>query len=252
MTGRRWLARPGARLLAVAVGGVVAYRILARRARPIPLPPGRHLATDVPVLLVPGWIDTERDLEPIRSRLVSSGWAPDAVRALTFRTPTGSNVDHADEIGAAAADLLEAAGADRLDIVAHSMGGLATRVFLARTSRVRRVVFLGSPHRGTRMAYLAWGDGGREMRPGSELLRWLAGEPDGLSRVQALTVRTPLDTRIIPNGSSVLDGVPDLQVTGPSHPGLLRDVRVFRIVRRFLSDGVVDADGVWGVTRTAE
>ncbi len=200
-------------------------------------------ATDIPVLLVPGWIDTERDLAALRIRLISAGWEPEAVRALTFRVPTGSNVDHALEIRAAVDSLLEVTGARYVDIVAHSMGGLATRVYLAQTDRVRRAVFLGSPHHGTWAAYLAWGEGGEEMRPGSPFLERLNRRRDVFEAVEALTVRTPVDTRILPNESSVIEGVPDVTVCCPGHSGLLRDIEVFRIVRRFLADGVVEDGG---------
>lgn len=206
-------------------------------------PPPR---TDVPVLLVPGWLDSERDLAALRLRLVSAGWDADAVEALSFRDPTGSNLDHAHEIQAAASALLERTGASELDVVAHSMGGLATRAWLGMGGRARRVVFVASPHRGTYSAYLAWGEGSSEMRPGSTFLASLnAAEPvpDG---VQALTIRTPIDTHIVPGESATLGGVPDIQVCCPTHAGLLRDVEVFRIVRHFLADGGVTVEGTRG------
>lgn len=104
---------------------------------------------------------------------------------------------------------------------------------------MRRVVFLATPHRGTWAAYVAWGDGADEMRPGSPFLVTLNADRRRLARVDALTIRTPVDTHILPGESATLDGVPDRIVCCPSHAGLLRDVEVFRIVRRFLADGVV-------------
>lgn len=196
----------------------------------------------VPVLLVPGWLDTERDLAALRIRLMSAGWEPERVASVTFADPTGSNREHARELDLAARDLLERTGAERLDLVAHSMGGLAARVWLREggAERTRRVVFLGSPHRGTWSAYLAWGEGSEEMRPGSPFLDSLnAGSaiPEG---VEALTVRTPLDTHILPPESATLPGVPDVEVCCPTHTGLLRDLEAFRVIRLFLDEGVVD------------
>lgn len=198
-------------------------------------------AAPLPVLLVPGWLDTERDLAALRIRLLSAGWEPGAVAAVTFADPTGSNRIHALELEQAALGLLERTGAPRLDIVAHSMGGLATRVWLREggAGRVRRVVFAGSPHQGTWSAYLAWGEGSEEMRPGSPFLDSLNAGPPVPEGVEALTVRTPLDTHILPPESATLPGVPDVEVCCPTHTGLLRDLEVFRIIRRFLADGVV-------------
>lgn len=195
--------------------------------------------TDVPVLLIPGWFDTEREMAALRIRLVSAGWEPDHVAAVDFREPTGSNRDHAGEIADAAHALLERTGHDELDVVAHSMGGLAVRWLLRQPGAppVRRVAFIASPHRGTLSAYVAWGDGSTEMLPGSAFLDSLnavAAVPEG---VQAITVRTPVDTHIIPGESATLPGITDHVVCCPTHAGLLRDLEVFRIVRRFLNRG---------------
>jgi len=196
-------------------------------------------STDVPVLLVPGWVDTARDLAPLRIRLIAAGWPSDAVEAITFATPTGSNRDHANEIDAAVRGLLERTGADRVDIVAHSMGGLGTRWYLLRhgAGSVRRAVFIASPHRGTYSALLAWGEGGAEMKPESAFMDTLNAAPPVPAGVEAISIWTPVDTHIIPGESAVLPGVPDHRVCCPTHPGMLRNVEVFRIVRRFLDAG---------------
>ena len=195
--------------------------------------------TDVPVLLIPGWFDTERDLAALRIRLVGAGWEPDHVAAVTFREPTGSNRDHAGEIAEAARALLERTGHYELDVVAHSMGGLAVRWLLRQPEapRVRRVAFLASPHRGTLSAYVAWGDGSTEMKPGSSFLDSLNAVTAVPGGVQAITVRTPVDTHILPGENATLPGVTDHVVCCPTHAGLLRDLEVFRIVRRFLERG---------------
>ncbi|NNL31072.1 MAG: alpha/beta fold hydrolase, partial [Gemmatimonadetes bacterium] len=104
---------------------------------------------DVPVLLVPGWLDTARDLAALRIRLIGAGWPADHVETLTFEDPTGSNRDHAVELAAAVERLRQTTGAGEVDIVAHSMGGLAARWYLRHGGEapIRRVVFLASPHR---------------------------------------------------------------------------------------------------------
>ncbi len=196
-------------------------------------------ATSVPVLLVPGWSNTGRDLEALRLRLVSAGWPAGRVDALTFRDPVGSNRAHAAEIDSAAAALLSRTSADRLDIVAHSMGGLATRYALAEPGApaVRRVVFLATPQRGTWAAYLAWGEGAGEMRPGSAFLDTLNAAPPVPAGVRALTIRSLLDMHVLPEESGVLPGVPDRVVCCPTHEGLVRDMDTFRAIRGFLADG---------------
>lgn len=222
----------GALSLGASSPGTPPAGPVALDAPPAPSYPG------VPVLLVPGWFDTGRDLAALRIRLVSAGWPADHVATVTFRERTGSNRLHAQEIDSVAQALLSATGSDRLDIVAHSMGGLATRWYLKGPGAavVRRAVFVASPHRGTYAAYLAWGEGGREMEPESPFLDTLNAAPPVPEGVSALTVRTPVDTHILPGESATLPGVPDELVCCPSHAGLLRSLEAFRIIRRFLDE----------------
>lgn len=220
-------------LISVVAAVVVGYGSTTVRPEPeveIPL---------VPILLVPGWFDTDRELAALRIRLVAAGWAGDAVETMSFGSPTGSNRDHAEEIAAAVFELRERTGAEQVDIVAHSMGGLATRWYLLHEGEapVRRVAFIASPHRGTYTAYLSWGDGRLEMKPGSAFLDTLNAAIAVPIGTEAITLWTPLDTHIIPNSSALLVGFPDYRVCCPTHAGLLRDAEVFRVVRRFLEDG---------------
>lgn len=196
-------------------------------------------AGDVPVLLVPGWLDTARDLAAMRIRLLGAGWPDDFVETVTFDEPTGSNRIHAAELAEAVDTLLSRSGAAEVDIVAHSMGGLATRWYL-RThpeAPVRRVAFLGSPHHGTLAAHLAWGEGGEEMMPDSPFLDTLNAEAPIPEGVEAITVRTVVDTHIVPGESATLPGVVDHELCCPTHPGLLSDGEVFEIVLEFLERG---------------
>lgn len=222
------------------VGGAAQPGAVPSSEAPDPVVPA-----DVPVLLVPGWFDTGRDMAPLRIRLISAGWAADHVMAITFRDPTGSNTEHAQELSAAVDTLLERTGDSRVDIVAHSMGGLATREYLksaAGAHRVRRVILLATPNHGTYAAYLAFGGGREDMIPGSAFLDSLNTGTPIPDNVEALTIRTPMDLHILPSESATLTGVPDLTVCCPTHLGLLRDMEVFRIIRRFLADGVAAED----------
>ena len=190
----------------------------------------------VPVLLVPGWFDTARDLAALRIRLLGVGWPGTHVATITFENPTGSNRDHALELAAAIDELRAETGAEQVDVVAHSMGGLATRWYLrGQNDRpVRRVAFIGSPHRGTLSAHLSFGGGRREMMPGSPFLDTLNAEAPVPLDVDVITVRTRVDTHIVPGESATLPGVPDYELCCPTHAGLLHHHEVFEIVLDFL------------------
>jgi triacylglycerol lipase len=193
----------------------------------------------VPVLLVPGWSATVRLLAPLHRRLVEAGWSENRVMTLDFADPKGSNREHAREISMAVEALLQSTDAERVDIVAHSMGGLSTRLYLDEggAARVRRAVFVATPHRGTYAAYLAFGRGRHEMVPGSELLRELDQRLPVPPGVEAVTIRTPMDVHVVPHASAVLPGVRDVRFCCLTHRGLVRSRRAFRVIHRFLAEG---------------
>lgn len=189
-----------------------------------------------PVLLVPGWAATARHLRQCRRFLLESGWPDDSIECLTFRRRYGSNIEHAAEL-ARAAEALGRRKRSRIAVVAHSMGGLALRRYLldGGGDTVDTAIFVGTPHRGTWMAWLAWGGGGREMRPGSEFLRELNERPLP-QEVRSFCLRTPIDTRVLPGDSAWLDGAECLTVRLPTHPRMLSHARTLGLIRELLLD----------------
>lgn len=240
---------PGRRSRSGASATAVAAWVLAVGAASLQLPtPGAaqsaapapdFLDDRVPVLLVPGWMASDRTMGPLRELFLQAGWPPHWVESFTFHDRVGSNRDHAVEIAQAVAELRERTGARRVDVVAHSMGGLATRLYLqdGGAGSVRRVIFVATPHHGTLVANLAWGEGGAEMRPGSPFLLELGelrGVPPG---VEALTLRTPVDFHVLPPSSATLTGVPDVEVCCPGHEGILNHPDAFQVMQAFLIRG---------------
>jgi triacylglycerol lipase len=204
----------------------------------------------VPVLLVPGWSDRARALRKLAEYLLASGWPVDAVHSLEFADRYGSNLVHAREIACAVEALLAITHADRIDVVAHSMGGLATRRYLADhagAAAIRRAVFLATPHRGTWAALFAYGGGRREMLPGSQFLRELAALPWPTTLETAAAVWTRLDMRVLPHASAVLEAGRNLRAPLVTHKGLLRSARVHRLVCDVLRAPVVADLPVQGI-----
>ncbi len=224
------------RLLPVVVGVLVASGTAdaqAQMADPS-MEPAR-----TPVVLIPGWADDAGRVEPLGERLVESGWPSPSVLTLTFQDVVGSNDEHAAEVASAVARLRTLSGSEKVDIVAHSMGGLAVRRYLELEGgdSVRRIVFLATPHHGTMTAILAWGDGGREMVPGSDFLEELNEETEADGEIEMLAVRSPLDLVVIPNSSAILPEAENIEVCCPTHQGMVDDPEVFRQVLGFLSSG---------------
>jgi len=193
-----------------------------------------------PVLLIPGWLGRSLDMMALKERLVRDGWEEENVFPLEFVDPAGSSVDHAIELDQALQFVLTETGAREVDIVAHSMGGLAVWVLLQEKGTllpINRVVFLATPFQGTVTAYLAWGEGGPEMIPESEFLRGLQRGGWPQSWVNVLTIRTPLDLTVVPGYGAILLGIGDRVICCPTHQGLLDHEETYLIVRDFLLFG---------------
>jgi len=180
------------------------------------------------------------DMMALKERLVRDGWPAESVFALEFEDPVGSSEDHATELEQMLWAALARTGAGEVDIVAHSMGGLAVWSLLEKRGGslpINRAVFLATPFQGTVTAYLAWGPGGPEMIPGSEFLQNLQSHGWPRRWVNALAIRTPLDFTVVPGEGATMLGVPDRVICCPTHQGLLDHEDTFAAVRNFLLFG---------------
>ena len=117
-------------------------------------------------------------------------------------------------------------GADKIDIVAHSTGGLLAAWYirhLGGENHVRRFVTLGCPWKGTRIAVFSRGRIGAEVLYGSPLLAMLAPPP-----VPTVSIWSPDDPVIIPSSSALPTGVESIRIDGGGHVEMLTSARFFR------------------------
>ncbi|HEU5107936.1 MAG TPA: lipase, partial [Micromonosporaceae bacterium] len=185
MAGRRHLLLLVAALTAVvAVLAVVGVRLLGGSAtgrRPSQAAPG-------PVLLIPGYGGNQRALSVLAGRLRAEGR-----EATVVTLPDGGTGDLLRQVETLDADVRAAldGGAPSVDLVGYSAGGVVARAWVDRrdgATVARRVVSLGSPLHGTRIAALGLTLGAdacptacRQLAPGSDLLDDLDGPlPEGL------------------------------------------------------------------------
>jgi pimeloyl-ACP methyl ester carboxylesterase len=155
--------------------------------------------------------------------------------------PLAADIDgYAPLVEQAAAALCAAAGAARLVIVAHSMGGLVARAWMRRygTARVARIVTLGTPHHGTSLAKFALGANAAQMRraPGaaaeSAWLRELAAGEDAATRALITSIYTHHDNIVAPQTSSLLPGARNIEFGGVGHVALGSNPRILATVMR--------------------
>jgi triacylglycerol esterase/lipase EstA (alpha/beta hydrolase family) len=189
----------------------------------------------VPVLLVHGYGCNSgfwAHLEPLLDRERISH------ATIDLEPVAGSIDDYAPLIEARVQELCAATGAARIAIVAHSMGGLAARAWMRThgSTRVARLITLGTPHHGTVLANLGLGANAAQMRRDSPWLRDLAAGEAGDVRARIVSIYTHHDNIVAPQDSSELAGARNVAFGGVGHVALGSNPRVLAEVLRVLRE----------------
>ena len=134
-------------------------------------------------------------------------------------------------------EVLAVNDADQVDVVAHSLGGVAARVALTDpdiASRVRVLITLGSPHGGTYPARYGNTETLRELRPDSQLVARLksAGWPEG---VRGVTFWSRADLFVLPPESAAVEGTERIELTPFTHYSYLISPKSWVAVARALN-----------------
>ncbi len=178
-----------------------------------------------PVLCVHGFLMTGTCMWGLRRELLSRGRPS---RAVFLGWPHRSIEDYAPPLERVMREMLDVFSGERLDIVAHSMGGLVLRALLARHPdlgrRLRRIVTLGTPHFGTAASAGVWGASGievRQMAPGAPFLATLPDFRATAPGADVVTLAARRDLVVFPHPTAHLPGADPINLAGVSHLGLL-------------------------------
>ena len=170
----------------------------------------------MPVLLVHGYICNHRVWDNLAEALRQAGHP---VLAVDLEPLFTSIDDYAVNIEQAASQLLATTGASQLVLVGHSMGGLAIRAWLRAcgSTRVARVITLGSPHQGTNIARSSMTANGAQMIWHSDWLQALqTSEPAAVRRLFHIAL-SQQDNIVYPQREQVLEGAAVTQFSGIGH-----------------------------------
>lgn len=188
-----------------------------------------------PVVLVHGYAMSRAYFLLLAARLSRAGLGP----FFGFEYWTlGKVASAARRLGDYVEELLERhPGADGVDLVGHSMGGVVARYYLAfggGAARVRHLVTLGSPHRGTPTSHFGLGRPQRELLPGSSLMMRLeaAGLPPG---TEVVAIWSRGDALVWSEEHAELPGARHVVFDDLGHLGLLASRRVAREVTAVLT-----------------
>ena len=181
------------------------------------MPPDRLRPCSRPLLLVHGYACSRGVWWRLRRDLEAAGHTVASVSLYPPYTSIGKLVP---QLARRIEEVCAATGADQVVLVAHSMGGLVCRSYLARhgSGRVERLITLASPHSGSELARIGIGQNAREMEPGS---RWLKDLASSATPVRAVAIRTPHDNYVMPQDNQRLPGALDVELDGIGHLALL-------------------------------
>lgn len=208
-----------------------------------------------PVIIVPGFTTgpiLEPGYYPLRARLQAAGYDVTLISYPDYGL--GDITANAQRLASTVAAVRARTGAAKVDLVAHSMGGLVSRTFvkdLGGSSKVDSLIMLGTPNYGTSVAniatFLTFGScvgitACQQMASGSGFLSALNAGDDTIGSVRYTSIATALDIVVTPYRNAFLanDGnIANITVQAqcplrvPGHLTLITDGAV--------ADGVRDA-----------
>ena len=209
----------------------------AREHVPAPEPRAAAPPARRPVLLIHGYLATRGSLHLLERNLARRGHVVMSYKLGPINL--GDIRDSAGLIARKVESIVAQTGVTEVDIVGHSMGGLVGLYYLKRLGgrhRVRRLVLLGTPARGTWSALFGLvtaplGLASLQLLPGSPFLRELTEMPLPAT-AEVVSIGAERDW-LAPVGSTILAGVKHISVdTG--HSGLLVEDEVADVIDRVL------------------
>jgi len=164
--------------------------------------------------------------------------------ALTLEPAFGRIDDWVPAIERAVADLQQRTGRPPL-VVAHSMGGLATRAWLAAQpdaaaadARVHRVITIATPHHGTWMARFGHTPNARQMRIGGRWLAALAAAEPPQRHARFTCFYGHADNIVFPARTATLAGADNIHLPAVAHVAMVEHPAVWQAVLEQLTEPI--------------
>lgn len=216
---------------ALARAAAIAVRPLGW-GDPEPTSTGVAVGRRQPVILLPGLDGNRAHLLLLRLFLTRRGWS--WVWPVNRADRFGVLSAEADALVPRIETLLRRSGADQVDIVAFSTGGLvvawALRHHPELQTRIRRLVTIATPWQGTKTAVFGRTPGHQEIAWGSHVLDGLCPPP-----VPTVCIWSPDDPGVVPAESALpRHGVESVRIDAAGHVEMLASSRVFRAVQAAL------------------
>jgi pimeloyl-ACP methyl ester carboxylesterase len=209
---------------ALAEWGMAAALSAARPAGFLPLP-GAHTRGPRPVIVLHGYAMNRANFLPLAYRMSRAGIGP--IFGFEYWT-LGRTAAAARQLGWFIDDVRAATGAEQVDVVGHSMGGVVARYYVTLAGGdgvVRSLITLGSPHAGTDISRIGVGHPARELVLGSKLVTRLDSAPPP-ARTQLTLIYSRADALVPGTWHRPLPGAEMIVYDDLGHVALLGSKRV--------------------------
>lgn len=168
--------------------------------------------TRTPVIFVHGLGGTASNFTYIESYLSRQGWASNERYAIELPSKSGNQLLNAATISRKVDEVLAQTGSQKVNIVAHSMGGANSLYYILNNgglSKVDKLVTIGGANRLT-----------------------TSRAPEGIKVTSIYTI----NDQIVSNQLSMLDGANNIRVFGMAHIGLLYSPSVSALITTALEE----------------
>jgi triacylglycerol lipase len=202
---------------AVSLNFSEIFHQLLMRAEPV------GPAAGTPILLVHGYFSNRGMWWRFRQRLANAGLGP--IHTITLSPLWGSIDELVPQLAAKIEAICTETGQPQLIVVAHSMGGLATRAYMTSnvngSSKIAKLITLATPHHGTQMANFGIGQCVGEMQMKSGWLAALERGEENTPHPPTVSIYTLNDDLVYPPENSRLAWAENIPVAAIGHVGLL-------------------------------
>ncbi|HEX4523625.1 MAG TPA: alpha/beta fold hydrolase [Casimicrobiaceae bacterium] len=226
-SARLFLAEVGA--VALSWPLMIAHRLLMRDPAPAPAP--------LPLLLVHGVAVNDGVWFAVRRDLVRRGLGP--VYTINYGPPLAGIEYFAGQLASRIDAICAATGAERVALIAHSMGGLVARAYLRRfgAARIAQLITIGTPHHGSILAWTFFGRCLAQMRPGNPWLADINRAESAPATVPITSIRSRHDSMVAPQASAELACARNVALAGIGHNALLNSRDAMDEIARAIANG---------------
>ena len=183
---------------------------------------------EFPVVLIPGYTMNRGYFFPYATGLQKRGYN---VFVFSPKKLFDSIEDMAGYLQYKINEVLKETGKEKVILVGHSMGGLLSRYYLQRLDgdkHVKKIITIGTPHYGTKLAPFGYGKNAREMEVNSTFISDLNRDIEDFQKnIDFLSIVSKSDNMVIPYQNGHLTGSERYLVDHLGHNSLMFSSEIY-------------------------